>query len=53
VVISATACRLGPIPDDDFLQKVADQYCYVVFGGDFIGLTDRQFTVAALAANDS
>lgn len=38
--------------DDDFLQKVADQYCYVVFGGDFIGLTDRQFTVAALAAND-
>jgi hypothetical protein len=38
--------------DDDFLQKVADQYCYIVFGGDFIGLTDRQFTVAALAAND-
>lgn len=38
--------------DDNFLQTVADQYCYIVFGGDFIGLTDRQFTVAALAAND-
>jgi hypothetical protein len=38
--------------DDGFLQTVADQYCYVVFGGDFIGLTGRQFTVAALAAND-
>ncbi len=38
--------------DDGFLQTVADQYCYIVFGGDFIGLTDRQFTVAALAAND-
>ncbi|MEZ4400213.1 MAG: hypothetical protein R3B06_09350 [Kofleriaceae bacterium] len=38
--------------DDSFLQRVADQYCYVVFGGDFIGLTGRQFTVAALAAND-
>ena len=34
--------------DDDFLQKVADQYCYVVFGGDFIGLTDRQAQVLAL-----
>lgn len=38
--------------DDGFLQDVADQYCYVVFGGDFIGLTERQLTVAALAAND-
>lgn len=38
--------------DDDFLQTVANQYCYIVFGGDFIGLTDRQLTVAALAAND-
>jgi len=38
--------------DDGFLQTVADQYCYIVFGGDFIGLTDRQLTVAALAAND-
>lgn len=38
--------------DDGFLQRVANDYCYVVFGGDFIGLTERQFTVAALAAND-
>jgi hypothetical protein len=38
--------------DDGFLQTVADRYCYVVFGGDFIGLTSRQFAVTAAAAND-
>lgn len=38
--------------DDGFLQTVADRYCYIVFGGDFIGLTGRQFAVAAAAAND-
>jgi len=38
--------------DDNFLFRVADQFCFVVVAGDFIGLTDRQITVAALAAND-
>ncbi len=38
--------------DDGFLQKVANQFCFVVIAGDFIGLTMRQINVAALAAND-
>ncbi|HVV83552.1 MAG TPA: hypothetical protein VHE35_10790 [Kofleriaceae bacterium] len=38
--------------DDDFLQKVANQYCFVVVAGDFIGLTDRQLAAAATTAND-
>ncbi len=38
--------------DDDFLQKLANQYCFVVVAGDFIGLTERQFAAAALTAND-
>ncbi|KAB2893172.1 MAG: hypothetical protein F9K40_17370 [Kofleriaceae bacterium] len=38
--------------DDGFLQEVADQFCFNVIAGDFIGLTMRQITVAALAAND-
>ncbi len=38
--------------DDDFLQKVANQQCFVIVAGDFIGLTERQFAAAALTAND-
>ncbi len=38
--------------DDGFLQEVANQFCFNVVAGDFIGLTMRQINVAALAAND-
>lgn len=38
--------------DDGFLQTVANQLCFNIVAGDFIGLTERQITVAALAAND-
>jgi hypothetical protein len=38
--------------NDDFLQQVANDYCFVVIAGDFIGLTSRQIGAAALAAND-
>ena len=34
------------------LQDVAQDYCFVVVAGDFIGLTGRQFAAAAFAAND-
>jgi hypothetical protein len=36
----------------DFFQDVANQSCIAMVAGDFIGLTERQTTVAALAAND-
>lgn len=38
--------------DDDFLQSVANDFCFVIVAGDFIGLTDRQIQVTALSAND-
>jgi hypothetical protein len=38
--------------NDRFLQEVAQDYCFVVVGGDWIGLSERQIGVAALAAND-
>lgn len=38
--------------NDRFLQEVAQDYCFVVVAGDWIGLTERQIGVAALAAND-
>jgi len=37
---------------DDFLQQIADDNCVVVVAGDWIGLTERQITSAALSAND-
>lgn len=37
---------------DDFLQRIANDNCVAVVAGDFIGLTDRQITLAALSAND-
>lgn len=38
--------------NDRFLQEVANDYCFVVAAGDWIGLTERQIGVTALAAND-
>jgi hypothetical protein len=38
--------------DSGLLQRVAQDYCFVVVAGDFIGLTNRQFALAAAAAND-
>jgi hypothetical protein len=38
--------------DGRFLQQVADDYCFVVVAGDWIGLTNRQITTAAFASND-
>lgn len=38
--------------NDNLLQQVSQDYCFVVIAGDFIGLTERQIGVAALAAND-
>jgi hypothetical protein len=38
--------------DDRFLQQVAQDHCFVIVGGDWIGLTNRQITIAAFSAND-
>jgi hypothetical protein len=38
--------------DDSFLQGVANDFCFVIVAGDFIGLTNRQIQVTALSAND-
>jgi hypothetical protein len=37
---------------DDFVGKLAEQDCFVIIAGDFIGLTSRQLGTAAIAAND-
>jgi hypothetical protein len=38
--------------NDRLLQQVAQDYCFVVVAGDWIGLTERQLDNAVLAAND-
>ena len=38
--------------DNDFVIDLAQNYCFVIVAGDFIGFTSRQFTLAALAVND-
>ena len=38
--------------DDDFVVDLAQDHCFVIVAGDFIGFTSRQFTLAALAVND-
>ena len=38
--------------DYDFLQQLANDECSVVIGGDWIGLTNRQFAAVAFAMND-
>ncbi|HET9990744.1 MAG TPA: hypothetical protein VFQ65_19575, partial [Kofleriaceae bacterium] len=37
---------------DNFTQSLAEQYCFIIVAGDFIGLTSRQLTLASLAVND-
>ncbi len=38
--------------EDDLAQNIANDYCYVIVAGDWIGLTNRQVTSAAFSAND-
>ncbi|MEZ4365932.1 MAG: hypothetical protein R2939_06550 [Kofleriaceae bacterium] len=38
--------------DDGFVQDLAEDYCFIIIAGDFIGLTERQLALAPLAAND-
>jgi hypothetical protein len=38
--------------DDNFVIKLAQDYCFVIVAGDFIGLTERQLSLAPLAVND-
>ncbi len=38
--------------DDDFVAKLAEERCFIVIAGDFIGLTSRQLQLAPLAIND-
>ena len=38
--------------EDNFLQEVAQNKCFVIIAGDFIGLTERQIATAAFAVND-
>jgi hypothetical protein len=37
---------------DGFVQSLAEQYCFIIIAGDFIGLTERQIPLAPLAVND-
>ena len=37
---------------DDFVIDLAQDHCFVIIAGDFIGLTSRQLALAPLAAND-
>lgn len=38
--------------DDNFVADLAQDHCFVIVAGDFIGLTSRQFALAPLAVND-
>ncbi len=38
--------------DDDFVANLAEEHCFVIIAGDFIGLTSRQLQLAPLAVND-
>ncbi|HSN29927.1 MAG TPA: hypothetical protein VLT45_26750 [Kofleriaceae bacterium] len=37
---------------DSFVQSIAKTYCFNIIAGDFIGLTNRQLSLAPLAVND-
>jgi hypothetical protein len=37
---------------DNFVIDLAQDYCFVIIAGDFIGLTSRQLSLAPLAVND-
>ncbi len=38
--------------NDSFTQSLAEQYCFVIVAGDFIGFTSRQLQLVTLAVND-
>jgi pimeloyl-ACP methyl ester carboxylesterase len=38
--------------DDQFVIDLAQENCFIIIAGDFIGLTDRQLALAPLAVND-
>lgn len=38
--------------DEGIVLDLAEQFCFVIVAGDFIGLTNRQVALAPLAAND-
>jgi len=38
--------------DDDFVANLAEDHCFVIIAGDFIGFTSRQLALAPLAVND-
>ena len=38
--------------NDDFVGKLAEDNCFIILAGDFIGLTSRQLQLAPLAVND-
>jgi hypothetical protein len=38
--------------EDRFLQEIANEHCVVIFASDWIGLSERQLSLAAFAAND-
>lgn len=38
--------------DDDFVAELAEDHCFIIIAGDFIGLTSRQIHLAPLAVND-
>ena len=38
--------------DDGLVQEIANQFCFVVVAGDFIGLTNRQLPTVAYLANN-
>lgn len=38
--------------DDDFVADLAEDHCFIIIAGDFIGLTSKQLALAPLAVND-
>ncbi|HWU87840.1 MAG TPA: hypothetical protein VN253_11220, partial [Kofleriaceae bacterium] len=38
--------------DNDFVANLAEQHCFIILAGDFIGLTERQLVLAPLVVND-
>ncbi|MGN6104612.1 MAG: alpha/beta hydrolase family protein, partial [Kofleriaceae bacterium] len=38
--------------DDSFVESLAEDYCFIILAGDWIGLSSRQLALAPLAVND-
>jgi len=38
--------------DDDFVQNLAEDHCYIILAGDFIGLSSAQIALAPIAVNN-